>query len=820
MRGALYVLCFSCLAVSANGPGVAAQEIVKNNLPVKVCYAGNKTTRIYIPPPDGFFKNRGRKGATIKVSYSGFNTLSKEAFNYAVSILASVLPAGSEFTVKAVFEPISEEGVLARSSSSYFVKGSFVNAPEPDAFYPAALAEKISGKSLNPDNEDDIKITINSLITWYLGTSGNTPSDKYDLVTVVLHELIHGIGLFDSFNVSDSLGSFGFYGIPMIYDKFIEDEAGKRLTDSLIYANPSGKLKNILTGNQIWFRGPVQTALNPSGRIRLYAPFTWDPGSSIAHFDEAVTPRSEALMTPFIDRGEAIHSPGILVKSVLGDIGWINTAIIHKPFTDTEENMTTINFRAVIRSDTTFQKERVGLIYSFNNFTTRDTLFLVPPSTDDTFRISLPVPSYNVPVSYSFFTTDCFGRLFRLPSSSSTPFYSFYIGTDTVKPVLKHTPSKILLSLNPVYRIAAEASDNIGIDTVYVEYKINGGSSSFTALKREDNTRYSGQINLKELSLMEGDTLKYRIIALDSAGSPNTGMLPEKGFFAVGVARSYPVTGLYETDFKDAGNMFLNDGFSITRPDQFDDEALHTKHPYGSPENDNDSIEYFSYLLVPVKVDNAGMIITFKEIVLVEPGEDGSVFGSEDFYDYVIVEGSKDFGSRWLPLIDGYDSRISSSFLNAYNSAMNGINSSYYGNQTMYQKRTIDLRNFNGFSPGDTIFIRFRLFSDPYAHGWGWAVDNLAVKPVTSGTEDITEIRASIYPNPGNGLISIVPDRFNSSGTIDYSVSDASGVIIRSGFLANGSVSAIDITGNPPGIYFITFCHGNKITVFRYIKIR
>ena len=50
----------------------------------------------------------------------------------------------------------------------------------------------------------------------------------------------------------------------------------------------------------------------------------------------------------------------------------------------------------------------------------------------------------------------------------------------------------------------------------------------------------------------------------------------------------------------------------------------------------------------PLKFNESGMLINFNEIVLVEPGEDGSVFGSDDFYDYVIVEGSKNFGKTWF----------------------------------------------------------------------------------------------------------------------------------------------------------------------------
>ena len=64
----------------------------------------------------------------------------------------------------------------------------------PRVFYPVALAEKIAGKSLNTDLEGDLVLTINSSVNWYMGTDGQTPKTKYDLVTVVLHEVCHGLG--------------------------------------------------------------------------------------------------------------------------------------------------------------------------------------------------------------------------------------------------------------------------------------------------------------------------------------------------------------------------------------------------------------------------------------------------------------------------------------------------------------------------------------------------------------------------------------------------------------------------------------------------
>ena len=94
------------------------------------------------------------------------------------------------------------------------------------------------------------------------------------------------------------------------------------------------------------------------------------------------------------------------------------------------------------------------------------------------------------------------------------------------------------------------------------------------------------------------------------------------------------------------------------RPVGFTKYGLNSKHPYESPEDNDKTIEYTSMLRHPLKFNESGLIISFNEIVLVEPGEDGSLFGSDDFYDYVIVEGSKNFGktgSDWqMVMIPGY----------------------------------------------------------------------------------------------------------------------------------------------------------------------
>ena len=217
-----------------------AQDLIKNSSVTGVCYAGNKVNKFYIPPPDAFFRKGGSKlGGSITVYYSGFSAQAKAAMEYATSILKAMLPADTKCTINASWERISTSGVLAQSTITGYVGGPVINALNPLSYYPVALAEKIAGKSLNDDLQGDITLAVNSSINWYLGTDGQTPVTKYDLVTVVIHEICHGLGFFDSFSSDGTLGSYGINSIPMIYDTFVETYDGNRLTDTLKFNNSS-----------------------------------------------------------------------------------------------------------------------------------------------------------------------------------------------------------------------------------------------------------------------------------------------------------------------------------------------------------------------------------------------------------------------------------------------------------------------------------------------------------------------------------------------------------------------------------------------------
>jgi hypothetical protein len=798
-----------------------AQKLISDSFVTGKTLAGNKVNLIYIPPPKEFFSKAGSKGkASITVYYTYLPQSVITAMEYATSILESVLPSDVDITVVAEWEPITTRGVLAQSSSNGYASGWGINAFNPWALYPAALAEHIAGQKLNGDLEGDINLYINSSVNWYYGTDGKPTSLKYDLVTVIIHELTHGLGFFDSFKVSGSVGSYGVGSVPMIYDTFIENAAGIKLTDTNTYKNPSSDLNAQLVSQNLYFNGPLLNFYTSGSRARLYAPPNFELGSSISHLDDDTTPDSIGLMRPFINYGEAIHNPGKFTMSMLGDLGWINTRIIHKSHKNTEEHLTQITINADIKSDTTYNHNKVGLVWSFDNFVSSDTIYMISPKLNNNYTANILIPYYNIKLDYYLFAVDRFLRTFRSPSLIDKFHYSVFIGTDTVKPVISHAPEVYYFNVVDSIRFDAVVTDNLGIDTVYVEYKVNEGPSEFIGLAADGKDGFSNIFPAGSLSLKGGDSLLYRIVAIDSAAVANQAILPKSGYFSVKIETIKPVADSYSTDFSDASDDFLNDGFGINKPAGFTSYGLNTPHPYVSPGENGDSIGYTAILRIPVKFDAYGMIISFMEIVLVEPGEEGSVFGTQDFYDYVIVEGSKNFGKTWFRLADGYDSRYITSWLTAYNSSILEHNSTYIGNESMLVKHTLFPKVSSDISAGDPLMVRFRLFSDPLANGWGWVIEDLHIGPLVNKVDDINYQPLVVYPNPGNGVIKIKQPDGPGIKPFKYSVFNSTGTLIYSGLADGGAETDINISGYSSGLYFIALYLDDGIRTVKYTLIR
>ncbi len=342
---ALLIFQFSLThsAIAANGnqtddpsaPAMTAMgESMANPKPPVILIADPNINLNRVPPPRQF-QLRAPKTATININFLpagspdalwgdvtiAWPAAASAALTYAAGIWESLLNSTVPITINAGWVNNLGSGVLGHSGSVN-INRDFSGAPTAGTWYPATLANALAGSDLNPSNPD-IYMGFSSTFSWYTGTDGNTPITDYDLVSVVLHEICHGLGFAGSMTVSAGQGSWGNgTGYPISYDRFTEDNAGVSLLNTTTYPNPSVALGNALTSGSIFFDGTAANAANGGSRVPLYVPGTWQPGSSYSHLSETYNGTANSLMTYSLGFGESEHSPGPITEGLLSDVGW------------------------------------------------------------------------------------------------------------------------------------------------------------------------------------------------------------------------------------------------------------------------------------------------------------------------------------------------------------------------------------------------------------------------------------------------------------------------------------------------------------------
>jgi hypothetical protein len=264
---------------------------------------------------------RKQPGSQIEVEFVDFPENAKAAFEKAIEIWESYVVSTVPIKIKATWSGDLANNTLARSSASRIVS-NFSNAPYSDVWYVIPLAEALAGKDLN-NGDVDITIALNRRVNWYVGIEGSPSVIQYDLVSIALHEIAHGLGFSSSFKITNTNeGTWGQSDFPYVYDLFVQTSKDQKLVSPGTIANPSNDLLLFMEGNDLYFDifDPVLGLTLP--KLQSFAPF--EIGKSISHLDENFYPNGNenSLMTPNIGPGELIRDPGIRSLSILEQIGW------------------------------------------------------------------------------------------------------------------------------------------------------------------------------------------------------------------------------------------------------------------------------------------------------------------------------------------------------------------------------------------------------------------------------------------------------------------------------------------------------------------
>ena len=797
----------------------------------------------------------------------------KSVFEQAATTWANYLKSDVPIRIYVKWRPLAT-GILG-SAGAYSSVRNFVGANKLNTWYPIALAEKMAHTNLNGTDSDIIATFNSDFPDWFIGTNGVPTNNQIDLYSVVLHEMGHGLGFIGQIQADVTSNSTSIatatYGYPGIFDQFIFDSKNKQLVDTLTYKKNSNELFKQIISDSLFFSSNAVLRNNSNASARLYAPkptqrnptnpMGYIEGSSVYHVDQNTYPPGNlnALMTPQIARGEITAQLGPIVKGIFNDLGWYSSNIIDAELRDTEENQ--VLFSAKVYSDTLWDEKSLKLMYSVDKSilsATPVTSFTKTGANTYSYLLSLPKSTANRKVSYYWTANELSGKKFTSPAEApviaGTKFGSyneFVIGVDTVKPIVVYSnPLKyIFTSQTNIPLPNLLASDNLGIDTIYMEYAINGAALKGQGFKKliGDTYSYSNAFSFLAGTLKSGDVIKYRIVVKDKAKITNLVNLPASGFYEFKVLGILASTKTYVSSFdqQPSADFYLK-GFTFSQPTGFSSPSLSSDHPYadgieesydgggGSDKfTNNDAV-----LLKPIIIRSDTAKIYFDEVALVEPGDQGEAFLNVDgtvnrnFFDYVIVQGSNDLGKTWANFTNGWDANSFSIWQNAWNSKTDKEgNSITLGSPSLLKKREIDMLASGKFKAGDQVIIRFRLHADVGAHGWGWWIDNLNIQGSSTISNPIlaiepgTEIKDLIVsPNPTSGRLLVqMPLLADGNKEVNIVFSDMMGKLILSKkYQVTGDMfkEELELSALAQGTYLLQVQTGDKLISRKIVLIK
>lgn len=267
------------------------------------------------------------------------------AFQFAANIWGGLLSSPVPIRVGATFSALDcgtyNDGTswaILGSAGPNNVARDFSGAPIAGTYYPIALANALHGSDLDPSVDpsgDDIGAEFNGNIGtpgcldsqgWYLGLDGNNPPGvTLDFVSVLVHELGHGLGFLTFVDLTSGakLGSFpGFEGRNDTFMLHLEDHVAAP-SDYPSMTNAQRVAASTDTENLHWVGANVRAASGVlsagavGGHVQMFAPFPQEGGSSVSHWDTALTP--DQIMEPIYT--SALHNP-VLELPLFKDIGW------------------------------------------------------------------------------------------------------------------------------------------------------------------------------------------------------------------------------------------------------------------------------------------------------------------------------------------------------------------------------------------------------------------------------------------------------------------------------------------------------------------
>jgi len=316
--------------------------------------------------------------------------------------------------------------------------------------------------------------------------------------------------------------------------------AGRRVDENKHY--PENMQGEVHADGEIWSRclWDIQNSIgyDTAAQLVLESHFYL---TSYADFEDGANAIVEADLNLYdgvhlIEIGNAFVDRGILTQMP------VELNIYHEPLTDTEDLNGPYDVIATTEHTNPIQSMTLFYKYGSGDF---EQLEMQPTGNIDEYDAAMPGPGQESSVQYYFVIEDNVGLTNTLPIDAPESTFEFAAGPDEIFPTIEHEPLTDMPDIEWPPTVTAAITDNIGIASANVEYRIDSGNwESFDLIFNSESGNWQGEFSGE---VVPGDLIDYRIVATDLSSNSNTSYLPDDGYFTYEILQLREITYMSES---------------------------------------------------------------------------------------------------------------------------------------------------------------------------------------------------------------------------------------------------------------------------------
>ncbi|MEQ1832059.1 MAG: hypothetical protein ABL977_03305 [Candidatus Eisenbacteria bacterium] len=422
------------------------------------------------------------------------------------------------------------------------------------------------------------------------------------------------------------------------------------------------------------------------------------------------------------------------------------------------------------------------------------TIALMTQVAPDSFAAPIPAQPAGTTVEYWIrANADSVGLFTDLPDLSRSPAFSYRTGPDTTAPRITHWAVYEQSSERMPQPLLARVTDNLGVDSVWVEWSLADGPLQSSEVARVG--RDSFQVALGA-GAPRGTAIAYRFVARDRSAAGNLG-------YSNATFDTLHVSHDWVDDFWNPA-VWLHSNVRFNRRDEW-----HTVETPASPSGSGawhcglDGLPYGPYQDAALASGLVYDIVPGCSLTFVHRYELEDLPGNLAF-DGARVEVLSPLGV-WEPATPTVDY----THIMAINDQGLPQNAPCWsGRQDAWREESIDL---SPWAPGP-VRLRFRMSTDLFVGYGGWWIDQVRFhfpdQAVTGvGASRIAGVQLGpLWPNPASGALRQAL-RLGSAADVEWTLHDIAGRHVATLWHGRMTAGAHELTGEAPralagGLYF------------------